>query len=272
VAALYDLPEGTLLDESAAFPAGVSGAALLTGTAVVAAALVVDAGTPGGPLSLARLVRQGGLPPESALPLVEWAEARARASGAACLRITPRRAPGLGGLLADRDYLVTERYLRMVQRGAGSGWSPLPPGVEQRGLSQVGDAAFLAMSNAAFSTVPGALPLSHEDWRGMLASPRFRSDLLCVLVDAEGPLGFVRCELDAPDQGCIEAVAVLPRAAGLGLGRWLLRWGQERLRQAGASRVTLDVADSNAVARELYLSEGFVVEAESESWELVLGA
>jgi ribosomal protein S18 acetylase RimI-like enzyme len=43
----------------------------------------------------------------------------------------------------------------------------------------------------------------------------------------------------------------------LGLGRQLLRWGIQRLREAGCERITLEVVDTNERALPLYEQEGF---------------
>lgn len=52
-------------------------------------------------------------------------------------------------------------------------------------------------------------------------------------------------------------LAVLPRARRLGLGRSLLEAGLRRLAECGVQDVYLEVRQSNAPARNLYLALGF---------------
>ena len=57
----------------------------------------------------------------------------------------------------------------------------------------------------------------------------------------------------------LENVAVKPEAQRTGVGRVLVRKLLERLSQAGAERLLLEVRESNSSARRLYESEGFVI-------------
>ncbi|MFE7648822.1 GNAT family N-acetyltransferase [Streptomyces phaeoluteigriseus] len=58
----------------------------------------------------------------------------------------------------------------------------------------------------------------------------------------------------------IQGLAVRDEARGRGVGRVLVRAAVEEARRLGARRVTLRVLGHNTVARNLYASEGFVVE------------
>jgi ribosomal protein S18 acetylase RimI-like enzyme len=58
----------------------------------------------------------------------------------------------------------------------------------------------------------------------------------------------------------VQGLAVHPDARRRGVARALLRAGVEQARQRGGRRVTLRVLGTNATARQLYASEGFVVE------------
>ncbi|MFI1162977.1 GNAT family N-acetyltransferase [Streptomyces sp. NPDC020801] len=58
----------------------------------------------------------------------------------------------------------------------------------------------------------------------------------------------------------IRGLAVAEEARGRGVGRALLRAAVEEARRQGARRVSLRVLGHNTPARELYASEGFVVE------------
>ena len=269
VAPLFQRTPAALADRQAGFPANVRGVALVGDAGVEAAAIRV-ADEDAGAFVLAQLSRNPALPPERSLPLVAWGESQARVLGIASIRVSLFGAPGLGPLLAARGYALTERFLRLVLVGEPRAAGALPPGFRIASLAEVGLERFLAMSNAAFATVPGALPLSAEDWNDMARGPGYREDLLCVLADAKGPVGFARSEVEGR-VGTIDALGLDPCVRGRGLGRWLLRWSGRALRSAGCTELDLWVAESNAPARALYLSGGYQLEKARESWERVLG-
>ncbi|MFH1468772.1 MAG: hypothetical protein ABIO70_30570 [Pseudomonadota bacterium] len=221
VAALYGATPEALRAEAATFPAAVRGVALVAGTEVLAAALWVRSGPPDLP-RLARLALAPEQPAAVALDLVAWAEAQPGAGRGQGVSL--RQAPGVGALLEARGYRLDERYLRLIQAAEPLPPGPLPAGFAERALSAVGVPAFLAMSNAAFASIPGALPLTADDWRALAESAAFREDCLCVLVDGAGPVGFARGEL-LDDEGLVEAVGLVERGRGRGLGRWLLSAG-----------------------------------------------
>jgi len=263
VAALYDrTPEG-LEAMTVGWPTSVQGFALVSVRGVLAAALRVVGD---GSLTLAQLARDPVLPPRRALPLVAWGEDQARERGVQRLRVSLMGAPGLGPLLDARGFALTERFLRLVLDGDPAAPGPLPAGVRAVGMDEVGIERFLAMSNAAFATVPGALPLSPDDWASMVEGPGFREDLLHILADAAGPLGFVRSEIEGRT-GTVDALALDPRGRGRGLGRWLLRWSAHALRAQQVATVDLWVAESNTPAKGLYEGDGYRQVLARESWE-----
>ena len=55
----------------------------------------------------------------------------------------------------------------------------------------------------------------------------------------------------------LEAIVVAPKARGTGLGKRLMLHCERKVRQQGASSLTLHVFSHNARARALYASEGF---------------
>lgn len=69
----------------------------------------------------------------------------------------------------------------------------------------------------------------------------------------------------APDAE-IWTIGVRPDRQGRGLGRQLLRWGVERLREIGAPHISLSVNGRNEGALGLYLSEGFVRSETRDRW------
>ncbi len=64
----------------------------------------------------------------------------------------------------------------------------------------------------------------------------------------------------------IWTIGVRPDRQGFGLGRQLLRWGVERLREVGARHIALAVNGHNEGALGLYLSEGFVRSQTRDRW------
>ncbi|MFD9794000.1 N-acetyltransferase family protein [Streptomyces sp. NPDC059070] len=70
----------------------------------------------------------------------------------------------------------------------------------------------------------------------------------------------------------IQGLAVAPRARGRGVARALLRAACAESRRQGARRLTLRVLGHNTPARELYESEGFVVEGVLPGEFLLAGA
>ena len=91
------------------------------------------------------------------------------------------------------------------------------------------------------------------------------------LVDLVAPSGaFVVAVRDGEPLGCVgvrglsggevevKRLFVDPAARGLGLGRRLLGWCEDRARDRGASRLVLDTHGVLTAARALYLSAGFV--------------
>ncbi len=263
VAALYERTPESLAAMAASWPAGVRGVALVSVRGVLAAAICAR-----GPesLSLAQLARDPVLQPERALPLIAWGEQQAREHGAPTLRVSLKAAPGTGRVLEARGYRLTERFLRLVLDGDAPDPGPLPDGVRAAALSELALDRFLAMSNAAFATVPAALPMTAADWAAIASGPAYREDLLRVLLDPSGPLGFVRAEVE-DRTGTIDALGLVPRARGRGLGRWLLRWCGRALQAQDLTTVDLWVAESNTPALRLYEGDGYHRVLARESWE-----
>lgn len=85
---------------------------------------------------------------------------------------------------------------------------------------------------------PYAFPLSAFDLTGTL-------------------LGYI-CPMQLLDEGHILDVAVHPEKRGAGVGRLLVEKVLEECRSNGASFVSLEVRESNASARALYRTMGFV--------------
>ena len=97
----------------------------------------------------------------------------------------------------------------------------MPLGHRERTLPEIGDDRYLEVGNAAFEGVPGAFPLTREDFAKVRSEPGFVEDLIRVVEDGEGPVGFLRGALAPGHAGEVEAIGLLPRARGL-KWQWLL--------------------------------------------------
>ncbi len=116
---------------------------------------------------------------------------------------------------------------------------------------------WLRLNALAFAHHPEQGGQTREDLDARRAEPWFSPDDFLLARDATGSLvGF--CWLKVEDgEGEIYVLGVHPDRAGAGIGRSLLRAGLDRLRERGASVVTLYVEEDNASAVRLYRSEGF---------------
>ncbi len=98
-------------------------------------------------------------------------------------------------------------------------------------------------------------------WREHLVAPRSEAELL-VLVDDHRVVGFasVGPPLDSdapPDVGQLYAINLDPDVWGRGLGRALLSFATDRLRELGYVEAVLWVVPDNQRARRLYESAGW---------------
>jgi len=104
-----------------------------------------------------------------------------------------------------------------------------------------------AIEQVAFSD-----PWSVRDFRECVAS-----DVVFLVAAApDGVAGYVIAQ-DAADEGEILNLAVAPRRHRGGIGRALVERALATLAGRGASRVFLEVRESNTAARALYAALGF---------------
>jgi ribosomal protein S18 acetylase RimI-like enzyme len=266
---------GAILGESAddvraelvGLPRGIGGVALVEGGAPVAAGILVEVELAAA--GRLRLSSVSARDPRRGLALVEWGERAARAARARTYMVSTRRAEGLPALLEERGFVVEDALLRL-RRGPPRPPPALPAGVEERTLAEAGVAAWVRIDDEAFAGVAFAAQRTVREAERLVASPAFDAGLLRVLVDADGPVAFLRGTLDSSGEGEVESIGVATRARGLGLGRWVLRRCEALLDARGARGVTLRVAESNAPARALYASEGYVQVSRAPAWARVL--
>ena len=99
-----------------------------------------------------------------------------------------------------------------------------------------------------------------DAWSGSLVDAELTAPTGCVLLASqeESAVGYgsIRVVDDVAD---LQRIAILPGARRQGLGRELLEHLLTRAAILGASRILLEVADTNASAVALYESSGFAV-------------
>jgi mycothiol synthase len=130
---------------------------------------------------------------------------------------------------------------------------------------------YFVLWNRAFLDHPTPLQVTEARMRAVHNRDRFDPTQIAVIARTENPkdlVGFINTrtviEEDGEIVGPIGAVGTDRTVRRLGLGRVLLRWGIQRLKQDGAGPITLEVVTLNERALPLYESEGF---APVQAWE-----
>lgn len=152
----------------------------------------------------------------------------------------------------------------------------LPPGLVTWSWDDALDVdAFVEFANAAWEGHPTPLELTPELARLVAALPDFDPAGIHLVGRADEPtvpIAFAKVEIrpndDGPGIGWIGQIAVLPDHRGLGLGRYLLRWGVAHARSRGAEVVQLAVEAANDRALGLYRRAGFEPAVEWPHWVL----
>ena len=264
VAALLGRDAGELRDQVAALPGGIEGVALVDGARVRALGLFVRTDlTRTGKCSLVWLSAPDAA---AAMELVADAEARAEREGARALVVGEKRVRGAAPLLTARGYARVNALVTMRRDGRRP-VLPLPAGVVERTLAEVGPDGWVEIENAAFEDLPFAVRVTRADAERQMAAPAFDASLMRFLVDGEGVLGMLRGVIDRDGVGEVESIGLAARARGRGLGRWLLRRCEALLDERRPREVRLRVAESNAPAISLYRAEGYEEVSRDVAWE-----
>jgi len=137
--------------------------------------------------------------------------------------------------------------------------------VREADLKSPTDAAALVavLDSYASDPVGGGEPLAAEVRERLVPGLREQANALVLLAfDDERPIGIAVCffgfsTFKARPLLNIHDLAVVPEARGQGVGRSLLAAAEERARERGCCRLTLEVQESNAPARALYDRFGF---------------
>jgi GNAT superfamily N-acetyltransferase len=125
-------------------------------------------------------------------------------------------------------------------------------------------AAVVELVNAyALDPLGGGAPLAADVRARLVPGLRAHPTTLVLLAFAdERPVGVAVCFLGfSTFQGRpllnVHDLVVVPAARGQGVGRALLAAAEERARERGCGKLTLEVLDDNHRARTLYTSFGF---------------
>lgn len=264
VAALLGRDLEEVRGDVAALPDGVEGLALVEGGRVRALGLFVR--TELASDGRCALVWLSAPDARAALELVAEGEARARREGARTLAVREKRVEGAGALLAARGYARVNALVTM-RRTRRRPVTPLPEGVVERALAEVGPDAWVEIENGAFEQLPFAVRVTRADADRQMAAPAFDASLLRFLADGEGVLGMLRGVMGRDGTGEVESIGLAARARGRGLGRWLLRRCEALLDQRRAREVVLRVAATNVPAVSLYRAEGYEEVSRDVAWE-----
>lgn len=136
---------------------------------------------------------------------------------------------------------------------------------------------YVALINASFVDHPTPLAVNEAQVHHVHTKPDFDPTTTAVVTPRDEPerlIGFCRTVLvhEADGRhGDVRLIGVLPAWRGRGLGRELLRWGVHRLREGGATKITLTVEARNARALGLYERHGFERMQEWPQWTKAIG-
>lgn len=147
----------------------------------------------------------------------------------------------------------------------------VPDGFSLRTYEHEDFDTYFPLWNRAFLDHPTPLQVTEERVRAVHSRENFDASRIALIhraKDRNDLVGFITTrslvEENGEKIGPIGAIGTDRSVRRLGLGRTLLRWGIQRLKQDGAGPITLEVVTLNARALPLYESEGFVP---TQSWE-----
>lgn len=179
-----------------------------------------------------------------------------------------------------RDFLTAigfgfDHLMQQMKRPADLeiGSIDLPDGFLLRTYEHRDFDVYFALWNRAFLDHPTPLQTSKSRMLAVHSRDNFDPTRIALIARAEDPddlVGFITTrtlvEEDREIIGPIGAIGTDRSVRRLGLGRALLRWGIQRLKQDGAGPITLEVVTINERALPLYESEGFLPHQSWEFW------
>ncbi len=143
----------------------------------------------------------------------------------------------------------------------------IPAGISVRGYAGTADdAAWISISNATLSRDAGFVEETPESVASFARMPGFG----LWLAERDGaPIGHVHVERRG-SVGYIQALAVLGREEGRGVGAALLSRGIQALCVGGAERIELCTEKDNVRAQRLYARAGFALEREAYTYRKMI--
>jgi mycothiol synthase len=133
--------------------------------------------------------------------------------------------------------------------------------------------AFVELVNEIFLDHPSPLHLDLGEVRRIHAAKDFDPSTILLVApaaDRDRLVAFCRVGRHTDDDGVaageVRLLGVRREARGRGLGRELVRWGVEALRERGTERIYLSVEGENAGALGIYEAVGFRRHVEWPHW------
>jgi mycothiol synthase len=183
----------------------------------------------------------------------------------------PHNNPGAESFLRAVGFRF-DHFLRQMRLDPAA--SPAAPEIPIGFLLRSYDDAFFdqyfQLVNQTFADHPTPVQVPESRMRAVHGRPDFDPSLIALIATADDQpklVAFTFLRTPAVENGLLSGsigmVGVDRDYRRLGLGRQLLRWGIQRLRQAGCEAITLEVVDTNQRALPLSEQEGFVPD---EAW------
>lgn len=230
--------------------------------------------------TLVRSILWGGVRPSArgrglGAQLLAWQEGRALQQLAASEKLLPgwvmtfteQNNEAAVRLLTRAGFEIKRYYLELRRDVAQPiARRELAEGLTLAPLTPDLDDEVLAARNDAFRDHWGSQPVTDEQWRTFVGSPRFRRDLSFVALSAGGEVaGFTATTVNEDDwpgqgfsSGYIDLVGVRRGWRGKGIAPAVLARTLEAIRDAGLERAVLDVdAENPSGALGLYEGVGF---------------
>lgn len=174
----------------------------------------------------------------------------------------PEKNETTAGILTELEFEI-ERYSFILERTEPAKADPVFPEdiyvhpvypSDLEGINQ-----FATCLNQEFKGLAGHSPSSAEDIQPWFEDQSYLEGGICLLKKDQEAIGSISLyrDMDDPDAGEIGAFGILEGYRGQDLGRNLLRYGINYLKEKGLSPIVLSVNGENHNAIRLYISEGF---------------
>jgi mycothiol synthase len=182
------------------------------------------------------------------------------------------------GTLRAHGYRMARRFwqMRIDLAGYPQAEPPAPPGVTRTIAWNEADRRILhAVHDAAFSEHFGSVAHSYEDWLAGFGERQDAAPDLWWLASLNGePVAEITQDnsREAVNGAYVRTLGVVPKARGLGIGRWLLECAFADAARRGREWAILTVdSDNTTGATALYESAGMAADAVMEVYRRPLG-